>query len=100
MAVEDVTWCRAINHGVEPHFSQGSRFVRTTLRDTADALASHGDFVQSARGYLVNMAHVLKIDGLDFVLVNGEKVPISRDNSGAMRSAWADFAFERARRRV
>ncbi len=95
--VADVVWCRAHGHSVDVHARHGSRELRTSLRELRDTLASHGNFLSPARGYLANLAHVKGMEGADFVMADGARVPISRDAVAAMRAAWTDYLFEQAR---
>ena len=37
------------------------------------------------------------IEGADFVMGDGTRVPISRDAVAAMRTAWTDYLFDQAR---
>lgn len=95
--VSDVVWCRSRGHSVELHTRSGTREVRTSLRELQDTLTAHGHFLSPARGLLVNLAYVTGLEGADYVMANGTRVPISRDSVAAMRAAWTDYLFERAR---
>ncbi len=95
--IRDIIWCRADGHYIELHAKQGSRRVRGTLRSAQEALCMHGNFVASARGYLANLDLVSEIDGYNLVLINGDRVPISRDSLPTIRKAWLDHVFAQAR---
>ena len=95
--VADVVWCRARGHRVEVHTRRGARELRTSLRELQDALVAHGHFLSPARGYLVNLAYIAGLEGADFVMGDGTRVPISRDAVAAMRTAWTDYLFDQAR---
>ena len=40
-----------------------------------------GSFVRCHKSFLVNLMHVRSVDGRDITLMNGKKIPISRNKS-------------------
>lgn len=61
--------------------SSGSMEERKTLNgmgETEKALLSHRQFIKCHRSYLVNLAHVHRIEKTDIVMDDGERVPLSR----------------------
>ncbi|WP_428978395.1 LytTR family transcriptional regulator DNA-binding domain-containing protein [Curtanaerobium respiraculi] len=72
---------------------------RASFAQLQSALSEMPQFYVSARGYLANLDMVEQIEDGEFVLRNGERVPISRRNSAEARAAWADWEarnFDRA----
>lgn len=93
-------WARTSGHYIELHISGGGvlRF-RASFAQLQSALSEMPQFYVSARGYLANLDMVEQIEDGEFVLRNGERVPISRRNSAEARAAWADWearTFDRA----
>ncbi|MBP0980757.1 MAG: DNA-binding response regulator, partial [Oscillospiraceae bacterium] len=51
-------------------------------------------FFMSCRGVLVNIEQVEQMEGSDFVMKNGERVPISQRNRQQARKAFFDAVFK------
>lgn len=95
--VSDVMWVESDGHYTELHAAREMYRVRENFSTAQAALEVFGGFFLSARGYLVNLAYVKDIQGADFVLRNGQYVPISRKNVKAARAAWSDYVFNKVR---
>lgn len=93
----DMLWCHADGHYVELHSKQEKRRIRGSFRNVQETLCMHGNFVTTARGCLANLDMVAEIDGYNLVLINGDRVPISRDRLPGVRKAWLDHVFNQAR---
>lgn len=47
---------------------------------------------------MINLEYAEDFDGADFILKNGERLPVSRDLAKAARLAFGDFLFKRGPR--
>ena len=72
--------------------------LRANFKDVQGALEPFGQTYSPARGLLVNFEHVVRLEGLDFVLDDGTRVPISKQNASAARTAYANFMFGKLRK--
>jgi len=72
--------------------------LRINFKDLWAALDGFSQIYSPARGYLVNFDHVDRIDGFDFLLSNGDRVPISRQSLPAARTAYSDYMFGKLRK--
>ncbi len=95
--IKSVIYARSNGHYVELHTTREVRRVRATFKEIVEVLKHHGSFLVTARGYVVNLDYVTDMVDLDLVMDSGERVPVSRDNASAVRSAWTDHLFSRAR---
>lgn len=73
------------------------RRARVTFAKTEDLLAPWPQFFHCARGVLVNLDFVERLDGADFVLFDGRRIPVSRRLLPAARERIARHEFDRMR---
>lgn len=93
-----IVWCRSQGHYLEFHLLRGKTLrARMTFTELASKLADDERFFSGARGYLVNLDEVSGVEGVDFVLRGGGRVPISQASVPAARAAWAERVFARIR---
>jgi len=70
------------------HTYDGEFEMVTTLSDTLNQLSLYG-FFQTHQGYVVNMNLIKRFDGLDIILVDGTKVPMSMRKKACVLKAYA-----------
>ena len=51
------------------------------------------DFLRCHRSFLVNMRYIRRIDKRDFVIENGDLVPIGSSDAAATRQKFMDWIF-------
>lgn len=94
--LRDVLWAEHFQHQVRVHTAGGGVLAtRLTFREFSELLAGDGRFFVCGRGLLVNLDRAEDFDGRDFRLGDGTRLPVSRDLSGAARSAFGDRLFHR-----
>ena len=73
--------------------------VRTSLRfeELWEMLPSLLQFSSCYRGIVVNFEYVAALQGNDFVLKSGQKVPVSRLKRAEMQKALSDYAIRKTR---
>ena len=64
--------------------------------DALEAAISSQDFLRCHRSFLVNMNHIQKIEGSDFRMTTGARVPISTSNLARIRNAFIDWTYYKA----
>lgn len=50
-------------------------------------------FLRCHRSYLVNMRHIRRPEGRDFLLLNQERVPIAQESAARVRQAFFEWTF-------
>lgn len=91
----EILYAEHHQHQIHIYRTDGQETVaRLTFRELCASLTD-GRFFQCSRGVIVNMEHAGDFDGMDFVLKNGKRVPVSRDLAKAARMAFGDFLFGR-----
>ncbi len=91
----EILYAEHYQHQIHIHKTDGSEAVtRRTFREFTAGLTDERFFLCN-RGVLVNLEHAEDFDGTDFILKNGERIPVSRDLAKAARLAFGDFLFGR-----
>jgi len=91
----NILYAEHYQHQIHIHRADGRETAtRRTFREFTAGLTD-GRFFLCSRGVLVNLEHAEDFDGTDFILKNGEKIPVSRDLAKAARQAFGDFLFGR-----
>jgi len=67
---------------------------RCSFSEVTSPLENDERFFMSCRGVLVNIEQVEQMEGSDFVMKNGERVPISQRNRQQARKAFFDAVFK------
>lgn len=91
---DDVLVLAASGHHVEVRTLSGRYGVRGPLKRYAEELAGDG-FVRCHHGFLVNLAHVVAVAGLDATLVDGTTVPVGRNRRTDFLAALTDHLAAR-----
>lgn len=64
--------------------------IRETMRSIEERLREHY-FIRIHQGYLVNARYIQKFEDNDCVLVDGERLPVSRHKKEAVRKQYMDY---------
>jgi DNA-binding LytR/AlgR family response regulator len=96
-----LVWARQAGHYLDLHVTDGKpKRVRATFAQAEGALTGLRQFYSPARGYLVNLDMVERMDGSDLVMRGGERVPVSRRNLARARAAWSNWVAQREGRTI
>lgn len=89
--LEDILFVDTYNHYVQLHLE--SRVVRSHIKfsEFAQQLLKHPRFCLCYRNCIINMDKATGIDGKDFFLPNGVRIPIARQSSVQVRQQYADY---------
>ncbi|SEO44801.1 two component transcriptional regulator, LytTR family [Denitrobacterium detoxificans] len=89
-------WARSAGHYLELHLAERVFLrVRSTFAQLEGAVAGLQQFYVPARGYIVNLDVVDRMDGNEFVVRGGDRIPVSRRSLPQARAAWADWMSQR-----
>ena len=86
----DVLYLESIRHTIIVHTLSGKLSVSGTLKDFEERLADQ-DFFRSNSCYLVNLRHVVGVEGQDCVMSNEELLRVSRPRKKAFLTALANY---------
>lgn len=90
LELSDVTYIESIRHTIIVHTLDGKLSVSGTLKDFEGRLADQ-DFFRSNSCYLVNLRHVVGVDGQDCVMSNAERLRVSRPRKKAFLTALTNY---------
>ncbi|MCI5996214.1 MAG: DNA-binding response regulator [Blautia sp.] len=62
-----------------------------TFTELINILEAHSDFIRPHRSYVVNMNFIRYIDKSDICLIDGNKIPLSRNNYTKVSKDFLDF---------
>ena len=92
--LDELTWAEHFQHQVRVYTAGGGEVSsRLTFREFTELLSGDPRFFVCGRGVLVNLDRAADFDGRDFRLEDGTRVPVSRDLTGAARSAFGVRLF-------
>lgn len=94
----DVLYAEVYGKTVLIHTISGTLKTYTTLSEIA-ALLEGGPFITCHRCYIVNMNYVSELLEADFLLENGEKVPIRKNGRQKIKDEYLQYVFNRVRKR-
>ncbi|MBR4907227.1 MAG: response regulator transcription factor [Clostridia bacterium] len=75
--VREILYLEVQNHTAILHLQDGMYTFRATLKDLTAQLPERY-FCAPQQSYLVNMQHIRSADALSVVMVNGDRIPLSR----------------------
>ena len=95
-------WCTSSGHYLDmalerPGGSLQVVRVRMRFKDLLDATSDIPSLYSCMRGCLVDLRFVVGLEGRDFVLRDGTRMPISRQNLTCARDRFAEHVFSRMR---
>lgn len=91
--VRDIQYIEVIRHTAVLHLTEGSRRTRKGLNELEEEIGD-GSFLRCHRSFLVNLDHVSAIIQGDFVMKNGDRVPISAKRAAEVKRAFFDWSLE------
>ena len=86
LAVADVIYLSSIRHRITVHTATDQITLSGTLKAFEGELAGH-PFYRSNSGYLINLQHLMAIEGDDAVMSNGDVLKISRSRKKGVLAA-------------
>ncbi|MFQ8898967.1 MAG: LytTR family transcriptional regulator DNA-binding domain-containing protein [[Clostridium] scindens] len=96
--LREIFWCDMDGHYVQIHtHRRGILRFRVSFGAVADKLFDYPQFLTCYKGCIVNLDHVERIDDLDFLLTNGERVLFSKRDRKKIESDYHTYLFQKAR---
>lgn len=91
--LSDIIYTDYYNHYIQIHTPD--RIVRSymSFKDFSPMLESYPQFLCCYRNCMVNLDHIASMDVNDFLLTNGERIPILRARRKEIRQAYANYIF-------
>ena len=84
--LSEVSYIESRLRKLEVHVGNDVRVTYGTLTDIAEMLPE--GFLCCHKSFIVNLSHVVRLEGDDFVMDGGERVPISKRRKPEARSAF------------
>jgi DNA-binding LytR/AlgR family response regulator len=94
--LKDILYIEAFDKTVLIHTN--SKTIKSYLSlSELDKQLVDSTFLKTHRSFIVNMRHIEDVGKNDFVLSNGIKVPIGRDNKTGVKQVFEDYLFAKTR---
>lgn len=106
LLVDDILYVRSVGHFLEIYTTKELIKPYMTLEYFLSLLSQMDEygsvnqglrFQNCCRGYVVSLDYVRSLEPSNFILTNGNKVPISRPKYKDMQSAYAQYLFKKTR---
>lgn len=93
--VDEIIYIEYVNHAVRFVMRREVEWITTTIKgnfkDYVSSLINKDTFIKPHMSYVVNMAWVRKVSSEGFTMENGDLIPISRNQYGAIRDCYLDY---------
>lgn len=99
--LREILWCDRDAHYTQIHTERrGVLRFRVPFAEPAGLLAPYPQFLVCYKGCIVNAERVERMDGLDFVMDTGAKVPFARREKKKLEGLYSAYLFQREREDV
>lgn len=96
--LRDILWCGQDDHYVEIHTGKrGLLRFRIPFGEFGRLLDPYPQFLTCYKSCMVNMERAERIDGLDFLMDTGERVPFSKRDRKRIQEQFDAYTFRRER---
>lgn len=96
ISFRELVMVESFNHERVITLADGSRAVTAdTLISLRERLAADPRFFSPHRAYIVNLEHIAALHAAGATLSTGQRVPVSRASSAALKKAYMDYLFSR-----
>lgn len=89
----DIIYTDYNNHYIQIHTTDEVLKSYMTFDEFAEILGPFSSFLNCYRNCFVNMDKIVAMDDKDFILVNGERMPMQRKAKKEIKQAYADYIF-------
>ncbi|WPK65906.1 hypothetical protein EUCA11A_00260 [Eubacterium callanderi] len=85
-----------VKRNIEIHMRNRMVTLSSTqsFQETTEDVLKDYRFILSCKGVVVNMAHVSKLEKADFIMDNGDRIPVSQRRLSAVTDTYLNFVFE------
>lgn len=93
--LKDIFYTDYYNHYIQIHTKK--RVIKTymSFQDFSSLLKEYSQFMCCYRNCLINMDEVASVEERDFLMKNGERVPIARAKRYEIRQQYANYMFDK-----
>lgn len=88
--ISDIVYIESSRHQIWVHTVNGPQTFSATLQEFDDLLSPRS-FYRSHSSYLVNLKHVVQVDGDDCVMSNGDSIRISRSRKKGLLEGLTNY---------
>ena len=92
--ITDIMYVDYHNHYIQVHTTSSVIRSYMSFGEFSPLLAPYGQFLWCYRNCMVNMDYVESWDDNDFILKNGEHLPISKSKKREIIQAYANYIFD------
>lgn len=94
MKYRDIMYIESIKHTLSVTLADGSvKSFYYSLREFYDKISSDSRFILPHRAFIVNMDYVSSLTERDFILSNGARIPISKNNYYPIKRRYLQYLF-------
>ncbi|MHC1715326.1 MAG: LytR/AlgR family response regulator transcription factor [Acidaminococcaceae bacterium] len=93
--IRDILYADYDNHYIQIHTKENIIKTYLSFQDFSPLLLKYPQFLNCYRNCIINMDSVDSLHDNDFVLTNGERLPITREKRLEIRQLYADYAFQK-----
>ena len=93
--IRDILYADYNNHYIQVHTKDNIIKTYLPFQSFAPSLLDYPQFLNCYRNCIINMDSVASLHDNDFVLTNGERIPITREKRSEIRQLYADYAFQK-----
>lgn len=93
--IRDILYADYNNHYI--HIHTNNNIIKTYLpfQTFAPLLLNYPQFLNCYRNCIINMDSVTALHDNDFILANGERMPITREKRSEIKQLYADYTFQK-----
>lgn len=91
--ISDIIYTDYYNHYIQVHTTERVLRSYMSFADFSPMLEPYAQFLWCYRNCMINMDYINSMDDKDFILKNGERIPISRARKNEIRQAYANYVF-------
>lgn len=95
IALNRILYIDIITRNVNIHLFNDTFPVKGKFMDYSDKLLKYPSFIECFRGILVNMEHIANVTENDFILDNGESIPIRRRHKLDIKKRYIKYKLDR-----
>lgn len=96
----DILYVDYYKHYVQVHTKQNLYRSYMPFADIAQSLLPYHQFLCCYRNLMINLDEVASMEDKEFVMKNGERIPMARNRRTLLRQRYADYVLEKLERRA
>lgn len=93
--LKDIVYVIQVRNALEIHMAQETIRVYSSFVDFSPQLLRDARFLQCYHGCIANMDNIVKVDQENFILNNGDIIPIKTRYSKRIKDTYHDYVFSK-----